>query len=78
MGFFTRLATKSMCATIRKSLPNASVERLTQHYNKLIEVRREVADRDDWQLQVMVHELSQEVANELQRRGIETPWANAS
>jgi len=78
MGFVARLATKSMCATIRKSLPNASVEKLMQHYNKLIELRRAADDMEDWKLSHEVLELSFDVGDELERRGVETQWSRAA
>ncbi|MEP0325113.1 hypothetical protein [Bauldia litoralis] len=69
MGLFSRMATKATVATVRKSLPNASPEKLVAHYNTLQEAYRST---DDVRSQGEIIALQQEILAELDRRGIAT------
>lgn len=66
MGFLERMATKGMVKTVRKSLPGASSEKLTKHYNKINEAYRMT---DDIRAQGELLELQNEIRAELERRG---------
>ena len=44
MGMIERMAAKAMIATVRKSLPGASDEKLVKHYNKLQKAYRMTDD----------------------------------
>lgn len=69
MGIFKRWSTKVMLGTVRKSLPDATAEKLVTHYNKLQEAYRLT---DDVQEQAEILRLQQDIAAELGRRGITT------
>jgi hypothetical protein len=67
MGFFSRWATRTMISTVRASLPNASNEKLIEHYNRLIEAKR---NTDDIRNQQDLASLQNEIMAELEKRGV--------
>jgi hypothetical protein len=64
------MARRSVLASLR----TASNEKLVRHYNNLLLAYRET---DDYVCQVLIVETQMGVAEELLRRGIETPMASA-
>ncbi len=69
------MATKATCATVVKSLPNASVEKLANHYDKFTEAYRMT---DDFECQRQIVDAHMKVAEELLWRGVVTPMASLS
>lgn len=65
MGLLERMATKAMVKTVRKSLPVASTEKLTKHYNQLLEAQRLT---DDVRSQGELQGLKADILAELERR----------
>jgi len=75
LGWVLRTMTKLSAATVLKSLPSASTDRLVSHYNRYTELYR--LAYDDIDLQAILALAQIQVARELQKRGIETPMSNA-
>jgi hypothetical protein len=66
MGFLSGMATKMMCRTVQKNIPNASIEKLEEHFHNISKLLENSDDPDN---DIMLVQLRIEITEEFDRGG---------
>jgi hypothetical protein len=65
MGIFSGILTKMMVKTVSLSIPNASIQKLEEHYHSVVELLKNSVDADN---DILLIELRKKITYEMKRK----------
>jgi hypothetical protein len=65
MGIFSGILTKMMVKTVSLSIPNASIQKLEEHYHSIAELLNNSVDADN---DILLIELRKKITSEMDRK----------
>ena len=66
MRIFSGMITKMMVKTVSTSIPNASIQKLEEHYQSIAELLNNSVDADN---DILLEKLRKNITDEMDRRG---------